>query len=227
LGNLGDARAVEALRNVLGDRESRLRKDASEALAKLGETKWTQWLWGDAGDWGRLAKSADESVVEILISNLGSKEPATLEVVAQHLGDLGNKRAVEPLIDLLGHITGTVRKSAADALRKLGEPNWQQMVKGDGDDFSRLGMSGDPRAVRCLTAALQHPRLWTRRQAASALIKMAESNPKLIAGIWRDVAEAVNAPHTDKNVGTLAGGENHVDDGIGLKFPDEPPATDF
>jgi hypothetical protein len=106
----------------------------------------------------------------------------------------------------------------------LGEPKWSQWVKGDRQDFTRLGHSGESRAVDLLIAASEEndirievsqaiaesnaPRFIEplikmlssdsfahRQSAAIVLIKIAEINPSLIGQNWQEIAALVEQPH--------------------------------
>ena len=67
--------------------------------------------------------------------------------VAKILGDIGDRRGIEPLVALLKDGDAQIRSAAAEA----------------------LGKSGDRRAVDPLIAALRDDDTWVRRQAAEAL----------------------------------------------------------
>jgi len=72
------------------------------------------------------------------------------EAAADALGEIGDPRAVEPLIAALGDPDGDVREAAAEA----------------------LGTIGDPRAVGPLTAALKDPSGGVRQEAEKALARL-------------------------------------------------------
>ncbi len=152
LGALGDARAAEPLIALLSGGWSVAQGEAVRALGKLG----------------------DQRAVEPLIALLSGGPSVGQYEVAQALGKLGDQRAVEPLIGMLGHRDRWVRKSAAQALTQLGEPGWSAAVQGDDDDFTRLGRSGDVRAIRPLLARVGDPIGSVRRTAAKALAQLGE-----------------------------------------------------
>jgi HEAT repeat protein len=117
LGAIGDAKAVEPLIQNLEDGRAAARR-ARKALAAIGEPAGESALQALGSMWGR-------------------------EAVAEALGQIGDPRAVEPLIRMLDNLWG--RKAAAKALGKI----------------------GDPRAVRPLLKMLNS--IWGRRVAIEAL----------------------------------------------------------
>jgi HEAT repeat protein len=122
LGKLGNERAVEPLINALGDSDLIVRRAAAEALAALGESKWSAWIKGDNNDFSRLGKCGDPRAFEVLIKALVDPDRDVCGAAAA-LGALGDARAVEPLIKVLGSVDDERRDAAAGALRKLGDSN--------------------------------------------------------------------------------------------------------
>lgn len=99
--------------------------------------------------WGELKKpSAIGSLIKTLDDN-----PFARTSAAWALGELKDPRAVEPLIGILGLER---RRIATEALAKLGEPQWLEVIKGDNDDLVRLGKSSDTRVYESLVKALTH-----------------------------------------------------------------------
>ena len=171
LGLLGDKRAVDPLIKALGDKEEWVRRTAAKALEQLGQPEWAQYVRGDDDDFRRLGSSKDPRAVDPLIKALA--EPDYIydirQAVAKALGHLGDKRAIDPLIKALADNDSMVRKVAAEALEQLGQPEWAQYVRGDDDDFHRLGSSKDPKAVDPLIKALADWHDDVRKNAVKAL----------------------------------------------------------
>lgn len=89
---------------------------------------------------------------------------------ASALGNLKDPRAIRPLIRALGENEyGFSRLAAASALSKLREKKWINIVKGESEDFERLGNCGDKRALEPLIKALGDKKPDVRIRAALAL----------------------------------------------------------
>jgi len=155
LGRLGDVRAVEPLITLLTGQDCEMRSVAAAALAELGQPEWSQWVKGDQDDFLRLGASGNPGAVDPLIKAAlaGEGHSHYCKDAARALGVCGDVRAVEPLITLLTRQDYEMRSVAAAALAELGQPEWSQWVKGDQDDFLRLGASGNPGAVDPLIKA--------------------------------------------------------------------------
>jgi HEAT repeat protein len=100
------------------------------------------------------------------------------QLAARKLGNLGDPRAVEPLMNALGDEEGQVRKAASAALAKLGQCKWQVWVRGDKNDFLRLGESKDPEAIEWLIKRLEDKR-WEMRSIAAVVLGKA-SDPRAV-----------------------------------------------
>ncbi len=163
LGKLGHKIAVKPLIEVLrNDDESYIHKQVVEALQQLGDPRAVEPLqWALLSDSGRHAKTVAKA-----LASLG--DPAWQEIVTGNhllgeeddfyrLASCGDKRAFELLFMGLGHVDRRVRTYAAWALKKSGQPEWNEIIKGDENDFARLGTSGDKRFVVPLVKALESP----------------------------------------------------------------------
>jgi len=121
LGKIGDERAVEPLIEALGDKENR--KDAAGALDKLGwvpETDGQRAAYLIAGkDWESLVELGG-GAVEHLIGALSEGWRVRKDAV-EALGNIGDARAVEPLIKALGDRNKEICLHAAWALGEIGD----------------------------------------------------------------------------------------------------------
>lgn len=113
-------------------------------------------------DVSRISKMEKNRDVEGLIRVL-MEEKSNRNSVALALGNIGDERAVEPLIQALKDKNAGVRRVVADALGKIKdervlEPLIQALEDRDNDVRNRaakaLGKKGDPRAVEALTKTL-------------------------------------------------------------------------
>jgi HEAT repeat protein len=117
-----------------------------------------------------LGNLGDRRAVEPLIEALDDEYWNVKQSAALALGNLGDIRAIRPLIRALGEDEfAFARLAAASALSKLGEKKWETIVKGDREDYKRLGNSGDHRAFEPLVKALKDKDWYVRKNAASAL----------------------------------------------------------
>jgi HEAT repeat protein len=123
-------------------------------------------------------KLKEKRNVKGLIFALKSKDPAVQYDAAEALGELGDARAVEPLITALKNdeLSG-VRWKAAEALSKIGTPSVDALIGAlrHHDDDVRwkaaiaLGEIGDSRAVEPLIGLLCDEDRFVKGRAAHAL----------------------------------------------------------
>ncbi len=113
-----------------------------------------------------------------LILALKNKDPKIQYDAAEALGDIGDKRAVEPLATALKNDEfGGVRWKAAEALSKIGAPAVEALIgalRHDDDDVRwkaaiALGEIGDPRAIEPLIMLLGDEDRFVKSHAALAL----------------------------------------------------------
>ncbi len=150
LGFIGGEKVVEPLIKALkGNRHALVRANAPDALANtksrraidplIEEAKKGNYWTADAlGELGKEMIGEDrDRIVEVLIESLTYKEGLISRGGASALGEIGDKRAVEPLIEAL----------------------WT--TKGSSDSWmiiNALGKIGDERAIEPLEKALQDER---------------------------------------------------------------------
>ncbi len=123
LGNIGDERAINPLINALKDKDSYIRLQAAAALDKIGwkskggkenvyyliaKTKWIE-----ISKIGKLAVSP-------LIQTLKYGELDLRYNAAKALGEIGDKRALEPLKQTLKDENENVRNKVSEVLVNLG-----------------------------------------------------------------------------------------------------------
>jgi HEAT repeat protein len=139
LGNLGDKQAVEPLITTLKTAtQADIRRNCAKALGKLQDPRAVPILFANLSDMdGEVKESAKEALRE-----LAAKDPKIAQLesqknvkeliailqqndyrspyVAEVLGNLGDKQAVEPLITALKTATQTdTRRASVEALGKL------------------------------------------------------------------------------------------------------------
>lgn len=131
LGKLGDARAVDALIHALEDTHENndVRKKAAEALGQIANRRAMEALIAvlraeDSNICEKASlvlKKVGNAAVEPLISALGSEGIEIREKAAYILGDIGDNKAVEPLIAILEDKDEDyeLREKAVEALGKI------------------------------------------------------------------------------------------------------------
>jgi len=181
LGNIGDARAVEPLINSLKDNDSDVRESAAEALGNIEwkpPTDYQKAVYLVAmRDWQECVKIGADAV-EPLIVALKDNDDLVRSYAAEALGNIGDPRAVEPLINVLKDDNKWwVREKAAKALGEIGDAAIDPLIVAlkDNDIGVRenaaeaLGEIGDARAVEPLMVALKDNDSRVRFSAAKAL----------------------------------------------------------
>lgn len=135
LHEIGDHRAYAMLSSILRDRrlEGGLRKLVATLLVKY-----------------KIPSTTDLLLTYIDDFDVGYN-------VCKTLGQLGDRRAIMPLIEKLGDYDGRLRVVVASALKNLGEQKWVQLIKGDDMDFDRLGnFEGKNSVIPLITAVVQN-----------------------------------------------------------------------
>jgi len=173
--------AVEPLIACLKDEDPFVRQRAAHTLAKLGwspanDAQRAAVLWAK-GDWDALVKMG-KPAVEPLLELLEHADPQLRSDAGLALGQLGDPRAVGPLVSRLrDDFVECLRVYAAEALVKLGKPAVQPLIGclRDNDHTVRaraaqtLGKLGDAGAVEPLIACLGDGVDKVREAAAEAL----------------------------------------------------------
>jgi len=149
----------DRLADALSDASPLVRRQAAEALGKLGDA----WAVGS------------------LIKALHDGSPEVRWVAAEALGKLGGAQAVEPLIKVLADADRSVGLSAAFALCQLGdERGFDPLVRALDDEYPpnreaamrSLGKLRDARADKALIKALGDESPGVSQNAAMVLLRM-------------------------------------------------------
>jgi len=161
LGEIGDARALEPLINILIDFDASVVLNALDALEKLNEPKWKQAVIRT--NYGRytfedtkwreriiqaLSTLKDERGLNAIITALEDGDNLVRVKAAEAIQEFGDKRAVEPLINSL----------------QIETEDWVKPYL-----IKSLGSLGDPRAFEIIVNALKSKRKDVRGAAAKAL----------------------------------------------------------
>ena len=157
LGRIGDPRALPAIRRLVDDRNSHVRR---RAILALGEMR-------DSG-----------TTTELIAVLLDDERSELRAAAAESLGNLGHDGAVPSLIQALQDSAVAVRKQGVVALHQLGTPAAQAAVVQalrDPDETVRfvaaqaVGQRRVFAARDLLRAALGDTSIWVRAEAARSL----------------------------------------------------------
>lgn len=170
LGNIGDTAAIQPLASALADGTG-VRKRAIVSLGNIDDPRAARHLVRiltkncsrDRNEVIKAIVKLENTAVEPLIEALG-EESEYLRISAALLGKIGNKKAVEPLIDTMYKTKDHfARTEAAKALGNIGDARAvEPLIRALGDEWRgmrcsaarALGNIGDNRAVEPLTERL-------------------------------------------------------------------------
>jgi HEAT repeat protein len=180
LGEIGDARATEPLIAALTDRSLKAwpLKQVAKALGEIGDVRAIEPLIAALGQVGttEALKKIGAPAAEPLIAALDAGDKR--DSVIHALGELGDPRAVEPLLTILEEqdLLHQELRNTVEALGNIGdsravEPLIAALGNWEASDVAAdaLGKIGDARAVDPLIAALKDKRSDTRNAAARVL----------------------------------------------------------
>ncbi|NET60894.1 MAG: hypothetical protein F6K47_33610, partial [Symploca sp. SIO2E6] len=183
--------AIPALIQSLQDKEYDVRKNAAEALRKIGtETAMTALIQALQHKEYDVRKNAAEALGEIvtksiiiaLITYLRNKGYDVHMNAAEALGEIGTESVIIALIQALQHKEYDVRRNAAEALSEIGTEAaisvLIQSLQDEKYDVRRnaaqaLGKIRTEAAIKALIQSLQDEKYDVRRNAAEALGEIA------------------------------------------------------
>jgi len=177
LDRLADPRGAAPLVAALGDAYPAVRRAAGAALTAIGAP-----------------------ALDPLIAALRHRESSVHDAAARLLGDLGDPRAVAPLIDALTDRRGPAL-SAAWALVEIGAPAVDPLIVALRDPDAALadaaaqalGKIGDVRAVAPLLGALTHEQPQVCQAAASGLVQIGAPAIDPLVGALADRSATVRS----------------------------------
>lgn len=151
-----EEQTIADLIKALNDRPWSARRQASDALIKLGQpavlplmtaikqNTFTVFTLPEAIR--ALGGTGDAQAVDLLLEELESRNVHAVQEAIKGLGHIGSLRAIQPLIDVFRHDwddteTITAWQEAESALAAIGEPAIQQLLVAlqDEDDNVRQG----------------------------------------------------------------------------------------
>jgi len=176
LGKIGDENVIKPLILLLADEEWEVEKAANDALVAIGEP-------------------AVEPLILVLQDD---NENVYLQLkVVDVLGELGDERAIQPMIQALKSGDPELRADLAYSLGMMGEPAVEPLIQvlGDEDPYVRvraaeaLGRIGDERAIGPLTEALDDDFERVRIFAKKGLEKIENQNKNVVIAVYGEKRE--------------------------------------
>jgi HEAT repeat protein len=189
---IGGSEVVEPLRRALRICES-TRAEVATALGRIRDQRAVDDLldvlqrhFYACGYRRRLARLSERD-----LSEAEGLVVAAMEALAR----IGSPRAIQPLLPYLVVPHPRVRRAAAKVLARLGQPQWQERVTGQDEDFHRLGLSGDRSLVAWFIRLLGSDSRHRRLAAAGALAALGEPEwSGLIRGDEDDRTRLLQSP---------------------------------
>jgi len=171
LGFFKDPNTFDDIATVLlDDPKIEVRQAAAKALGNTGAPAALQYLlealhdsfwWYErevaAGDLLSAIEKLGGTAVEPLIESLRDKEGTVRKFAAMLLGEIGDRRAIEPLGAALYDLHHDVSEASAAALAKFGATSFEVLVE-----------------------ALEHPEMWVRIHSIDVLPKVDEPRVALV-----------------------------------------------
>lgn len=177
-----DPEIVENLIKRFGDNDSCERERAVEEVIALGP----------------------RCPVDRLLEELADPyNPSQRLGAAKVLGRLKVHGASASLVRLLADADQEVRFAAAEALQELGDARWTVIVKGDPQDYARLGSSHYPEAVQPLLHALRNGPLWIEINGVRHKPKQLAATALGVLGDERAIAPLKEAFASDEDPGVV------------------------
>ncbi|MHC4537267.1 MAG: HEAT repeat domain-containing protein, partial [Planctomycetota bacterium] len=132
--DIDEPQTVQSLINNLLDEDPLVRENAAVNLGQTGDKQAIKPLAKALKDQEQsIRKAAKESLIQVLIKALDDQDPRSRAMAAKALGQIGDKRSINPLIKTLKDKDQTVRTAAKEGLalikKKVGPEEWSKIVK--------------------------------------------------------------------------------------------------
>lgn len=193
LGIIGDSRAVVPLAEAMGKTETTASYEIRTSLVKLNDKRCVEILlrhlknkkleWTQKCDLiGLLGELKDYRATDPIIGELESNDESIREAAIKALGEIRDKKAVAPLIEILNRTKYRKQQGIiAEALGSIGDRravgplihalNNNCEINSDNSDYilTALGQVKDPVAYNCLMSVLKENKYKHKADALSAL----------------------------------------------------------
>ncbi len=188
LAKIKDSSIVDILINAISDKEEEVRIEVVQTLGVINDEKALKPLIRALGDESLIVREkaaralgqfGNDEVVAVLIEALNNKTNAPIvSTIIESLGETGDLRAVDTLIQFLTHEKPEIRECTAASLGKLADVRavpYLIAALNDGEERVRwyaadsLGKIGDPVCVEPLIKRLSDSSARVRESAVTAL----------------------------------------------------------
>ena len=131
---IDEPQTVQSLINDLLDEDPLVRENAAVNLGQAGDKQAIRPLAKALKDEEQtVRKAARESLIQVLIRILDDKDPRSRAMATKTLGQIGDKRSINPLIKTLKDKDETVSAAAKQGLalirKKLGPEEWAKIIQ--------------------------------------------------------------------------------------------------
>lgn len=203
LGSIKESNAIEPLKELLKEKKKSIRWTSASALGFIGDKTYLDLIVqlvdeiiedvnDEKSNMHDISINAlngisniyvDEKMMDAIIKSLSYDEYELKDIAAFILGKIGNKKAVNPLIDILNDNDSQVRKSAIDSLGDIGDSSVvNAIIKSLNDEnwvvrlaaVDSLGKLGDKSAILPLTNLLDDKMENVRRRVEEVLDKLSK-----------------------------------------------------
>jgi len=237
---------IEELIQKLGDSNTKVRLDAANELASIGDEALdpvTKLLEHEDYTYRRIAayilgKMGKPESVEILVEALGDDNADVRKSAAQALNRIG-KPSIPLLIRALGNISKDVRASAVWSLSKMGAMAVEPLLETLHSEVKDIRASGvwaltklGRVSIKPLIKLITHEEKNTRESAIWGLAKLGAPAVEELAKIWnvRIGKEAIEGESETDSVDIddlIAGGENAIKQWIKFMLENKPNAKEL
>ncbi|MGA2142459.1 MAG: HEAT repeat domain-containing protein, partial [Brevinematales bacterium] len=230
---LGDPRAIDVIGDALLGKDTDLRLNALESLERIQNSRAVPWLIKALMKYPdelqeKIASALNRLVPlnwsrDMLAPLLDSYKPELTVFILEILGRTGDTRALPVLKEKLANPLPQIRLACSKALALCGEPQWENIIRGEKEDFERLIIAGNTDALTILIRRLEDYDFEIRKSAAQAFQRIVKSGPEMLRREWGKIHKLITEPRKAETIVNLmsfdSSDSSTRDTGIGMEFP--------